>query len=270
VTLLAGYHTAFNVVGVAVLLPMIHKFTRFVERILPERGSPLTRCLDPAALLTPLAAEEAVRRTVARSLGTMCASIGAVLTPTKQDTPVRARPDVSVTEAGDALRQAQEFISDASGPPESQDEEERLTRTLHALDHASRLADVAGEKSEFGPAIIGSEEVRASTLCEEAMRNAVLIAGQVGALPGAVDHTANGAATEQAMVQLEDCAKTLGELRLAHRKTTLSSVASGTLSADGAIARVDAVRRLEALARHAWRCSGYLVDGAATYQLPPT
>src|SRR5262249_22483438 len=71
VTLLAGYHTAYNVVGVAVLLPMIQAFTRFVERILPERASPLTRCLDPAALATPLAAEEAVRRTVARSLGTM-------------------------------------------------------------------------------------------------------------------------------------------------------------------------------------------------------
>src|SRR5262245_59876418 len=72
VTLLAGYHTAYNVVGVAVLLPLIDNFTRFVQRILPERESPLTRSLDRAALVTPLAAEEAVRRTVARSLGTMC------------------------------------------------------------------------------------------------------------------------------------------------------------------------------------------------------
>src|SRR5580698_2051415 len=60
VTLLAAYHTAYNVVGVAVLLPLIDRFTRFVERILPERASPLTRCLDKAALETPLAAEEAV------------------------------------------------------------------------------------------------------------------------------------------------------------------------------------------------------------------
>src|SRR5262245_31186770 len=52
VTLLAAYHTAYNVVGVAVLLPLTDSFTRFVERILPERGSPLTRCLDRAALVT--------------------------------------------------------------------------------------------------------------------------------------------------------------------------------------------------------------------------
>src|SRR5215469_10137480 len=58
VSLLAAYHTAFNVVGVLVLLPLIDKFTRLVERILPERGSPLTRCLDPAALASPIVAVE--------------------------------------------------------------------------------------------------------------------------------------------------------------------------------------------------------------------
>src|SRR5215831_11622824 len=168
VTLLAAYHTAFNVVGVAVLLPLIDKFTRFVERILPERGSPLTRWLDPAALATPLAAEEAVRRTVARALGTLCGSIGEALT---------ARKDaVSVTEASDALRQAREFMSEASGPPESEEEEERLTCTLHALDHASRLAEFVGENGELGSVPIRSEDVQATALCEEAMRNAVLIA----------------------------------------------------------------------------------------------
>src|SRR5215470_16983028 len=111
VTLLAGYHTAYNVIGVAVLLPLIDRFTGFVERILPERESPLTRCLDPAALETPLAAEEAVRRTVARSLGTMCESIGEALTATNPGTSVRARKAaVSVTEASNALRQAREFM----------------------------------------------------------------------------------------------------------------------------------------------------------------
>jgi len=79
VTLLAGYHTAYNVVGVLVLLPLIDKFTQLVERILPERASPLTRCLDPAALATPIAAVEAVRRTVARSLAAVCGSVEAGL-----------------------------------------------------------------------------------------------------------------------------------------------------------------------------------------------
>ena len=277
VTLLAGYHTAYNVVGVAVLLPLIDRFTRFVERILPERASPLTRCLDPAALETPIAAEEAVRRTVARSLGTMCGSIGEALTATNHGTPVRAGKEaVSVTEASDALRQAREFMSEASAPPESGEEQERLTSTLHALDHASRLAEVAGEKGELRSVPSGSEDVRAAELCAEAMRNAVLIAGEVGALPDGPDQAAavepldgekevagNGAPTEQAMLQLEHCAITLGELQRAHRKATLSSVAGGAVSANEAIARVDTVRRLEALARHAWRSAAQLVGSRA-------
>ncbi|HMF27677.1 MAG TPA: Na/Pi symporter, partial [Candidatus Cybelea sp.] len=244
VTLLAGYHTAYNVVGVAVLLPLIHRFTGFVERVLPERGSPLTRTLDPAALLTPLAAEEAVRRTVARSLATMCESIGATLARTK-------KAAVTVTEAGDALSQAQKFIAEASGPPESQVEQERLTCTLHALDHASRLAEVAAQKDELASTPIGSEETRAAELCAQAMQNAVLIAGDVGALPDAPHQPPS--VDEKAMVQLEACAKTLGELQPAYRKATLSSVASGALNAEQAIARVDTFRWLEALARHAWR-----------------
>ena len=54
-------------------------------------------------------------------------------------------------------------------------------------------------------------------------------------------------------------ARALGELRLAHRSKTLSAVATGELTADEAIARVDAVTRLEALARHAWRSAAHLV-----------
>jgi phosphate:Na+ symporter len=278
VTLLAGYHTAYNVIGVAVLLPLIDGFTRFVERILPERGSPLTRCLDSAALMTPLAAEEAVRRTVARSLAAICESIGVALTATNHGTFGGARKDaVSVTEASDALRQALKFMSEASVPPESQEEEERLTSTLHALDNASRLAEVAGETGEFGSPPSGSEDARAAKLCVEAMRNAVLIAGGVGALPDDHDQPAsvetldqekevvavNGAQTEQSMVQLEHCAKMLNELQRVYRKATLSSIAGGAVSADEAIARVDTVRRLEALARYAWRSAAHLVDSSA-------
>jgi phosphate:Na+ symporter len=277
VTLLAGYHTAYNVVGVAVLLPLIDRFTRFVERILPERRSPLTRCLDPAALETPIAAEEAVRRTVARSLGTICGSIGEALAAANHGTSVTASKDaVSVAGASDALHQAQEFMSEASGPPESEEEQERLTSTLHALDHASRLAEVAGEKVEFESVPSGSDDVGAAALCAEAMRNAVLISGEVGALPDARDDpaateefdrkkelAATGAPAEQAMMQLEHCAKTLRELQPAHRKATLSAVAGGAVSADEAMARVDTVRRLEALARHAWRSAAHLVGSGA-------
>lgn len=44
-----------SVIAIGVAAADRDRFTRFGERILPERGSPFTRCLDPAALETPIA-----------------------------------------------------------------------------------------------------------------------------------------------------------------------------------------------------------------------
>jgi len=279
VTLLAAYHTAYNIVGVLVLLPVINAFTRLVERILPERASPLTRSLDRAALETPIAAEEAVRRTVARALRTMCESLTRAQTAGNPGASIRPK-NVSVAEIADALRQAREFMSEASGPPQSEDEQERLTSTLHALDHASRLAETVGEEVELNMHPGGPEDTRAAEVCAEALRGAASLAGQVAAVPASAGQTApmereggsnesekellaTEVSTEQTLAQLESCAIALGDLRKDHRSATLSSVASGALTADEAISRVDAVRRLEALAYHAWRSAAHLVGRGA-------
>jgi phosphate:Na+ symporter len=253
-TLLAAYHTAYNFVGVLVLLPVIDRFTRLVERILPERGSPLTRCLDPSALATPVVAVEA------------CSSVEAALAAATRAEAVPGKDAVSVHEAVDALRQSQVFLSDVSGPPETEDEQQRLTSTLHALDHASRLAETAGG-IDFGTARGGPDDARAGELCADAMRIASAIADDVAVLPG-IDQSpraslaASGAktlSTDEALVRLERCAEELEKLQRTHRSATLGAVASGTLSADAAIVRVDTLRSLQALARHAWRSTMYLV-----------
>jgi phosphate:Na+ symporter len=264
VTLLAAYHTAYNVVGVAVLLPLVDRFTGVVERILPERGSPLTRCLDPSALATPILAVEAVRRTIARALVAVCGSVEAALVAGTREEPVPGNGAISVQEAVDALRQAQVFLSDVAGPPDTEDEQRRLTSTLHALDHASRLAETAGGIS-FGAMRDGPDELRASQLCADAMRTVISVADDVvapGADPVRGDSPASRAgalSADEALAQLDRRATELERLQLTHRRATLGAVASGTLSADAAIVRVETLRSLQALARHAWRSTLYLV-----------
>jgi phosphate:Na+ symporter len=271
VTLLAGYHTAYNVVGVLVLLPLIDRFTRLVERILPERGSPLTRYLDPSALETPIIAVEAVRRMIARSLEAVCGSVAAAVAAASRGEPIHPVKDaISVPEAAAALRQAQVFLSDVSGPPDSDDEQRRLTSTLHALDHASRLAETANGNIDSWTLRSSPDNARARQLCAEAMLSATAIAGEVEApltglrptpaSPGA-DATSAAAAvsTEEALVRLERSATQLEEMQRSYRSATLGAVADGTLSADAAILRVETVRSLQALAYHAWRSAAHLV-----------
>jgi phosphate:Na+ symporter len=255
-TLLAGYHTAYNVVGVLVLLPLIDRFTRLVERILPERGSPLTRCLDPSALATPIVALEAVRRTIAQALAVLCGSVESALAAANRGEPVRPRKDaISVPEAAEALHQAQVFLSDVTGPPDSDDEQRRLTSTLHALDHASRMAETASGEINFGTVRGGPDDARAGQLCADAMRSAASVVGEVEALPGTASES-----TEEALAQLKRCASELAELQPSHRRATLAAVANGTLTADAAILRVDTLRSLEELSHHAWRSAAHLAS----------
>ena len=267
VTLLAAYHTAYNVVGVVVLLPLVHRFTQLVERILPERGSPLTRCLDPPALATPIVAVEAVRRTVARVLLTVCGSVEAALAG--RAAPVRlGKEAVTVQDAAEALRHAQKFLSDVTGPPETDDEQQRLTSVLHALDHASRLTEAANGGVNFATVGDGPEDIRARELCEEAMRTAAAIARAVAApVPPLVAASRRADAmagpravrTDEAIAELDRCRTQLGEVLRTHRSATLGAVANGTLTADAALVRVDAVRGLEAMSHHAWRSAVHLV-----------
>ncbi|MGA9010420.1 MAG: Na/Pi symporter [Xanthobacteraceae bacterium] len=274
VTLLAAYHRAYNVIGVLVLMPMIDWFTRFVERLLPDRTSPLTRCLDPAALANTVVAAEAVRRTVGRAIESICGSINAALAAASNRGGVQLEKGAaSVTEAAEALQKALEFMSDVSGPPETDDEQRRVTSTLHALDHATRLAEIAGLTAEFRATKGGAEDVHAAQLCAEAMQSATLAAGEVVAHSAALGLAApiptgrNSLASPDAsaiddtpagLVRLEQSASALRELRLVHRSTTLKAVATGELTADEAILRVDMAARFEALARHAWRSLAHL------------
>jgi phosphate:Na+ symporter len=271
VTLLAGYHTAYNIVGVAVLLPVINSFTRFVERMLPDRNLALTRCLDPSALTVPIATEEAVRRTVARALEAVCQSLGGVLAGTEP-------PDKAVSsaqEAAEALSRAQEFMSEVSGPPESPAEQRRLTITMHALDHASRLAEVAAETITW-TVHDGAGSGRAAQLGADALKCAAEIAAHVVAAPGShlngdaqrkpssqtLDAQIAGSAipTQEVLLRLEQCAKDLHSLQKDHRVATLGAIANGSMSASEAMAAIDTVRRLDAIAHHAWRSASQLAE----------
>jgi phosphate:Na+ symporter len=272
VTLLAGYHTAYNIIGVAVLLPVVNGFTRLVERMLPDRNLGLTRCLDPSALTVPIATEEAVRRTVARALGAVCQSLGGVLAKTMP--PDKAAP--SAQEAAAALSQAKEFMSEVSGPPESPAEQRRLTATMHALDHAARLTEVAAETDTWA-VHDGTEAIRAAQLSMDALKSAAEIAAQVAAAPGSrvnddkqrkpslsepqnAPIIGSAAPIQESLLHLEQCAKDLHALQKEHRAATLGAVANGSMTASEAMTSVDTVRRLDAISHHAWRSASQLVE----------
>jgi phosphate:Na+ symporter len=285
VTLLAAYHTGYNVMGVAILLPLMGPFTRMIERIVPERGTIFTRGLDPASLASHAVAVEAVRRTVALVLESLCSSAATGLEKPGRDGTVQSLASaVLVNQTSDALQKARAFLSKVNAPLESEEEQRWFISTVHALDHTVRLAETVEEIVKINIAIGSSNEQHAAALCAQAMRDTAAIAAALTHVPptevqdSASQPTAISAKSDvnsiymgeppansnnETIRSLERCSKELTDLLSMHRRTTLDSVASGALTANGAITSVDAVRLLDRLAHHAWRASAHLTAAIA-------
>ncbi|MGH6845330.1 MAG: HAD-IC family P-type ATPase, partial [Methylocella sp.] len=287
VTLLAAYHTAYNVVGVAILFPMIGPFTRMIERLVPERGSAFTKYLDSASLTAPTVAVEAVRQTLEHVLEALCSSAAVGLENAVEGGTVRATVDDStVREASNALQQAGVFLSSVTHLPPSQEGHQWFTSTLHALDHAGRLTEAVDAIAKRKFATEGPEELHAAMLCAKSMRSAAAVAAHLARPLGPPSRsvedergrprtaTASGAtaidkakslpdSAADAIERLKRCSEELADLRVTHRRATLDSVASGTLTASAAIGRVDAIGLLDRLAHHAWRAASHLRGASA-------
>lgn len=257
-TLLAAYHTAYNVVGVMVLLPATQWFTRVVERLLPSRETALQRALDPSALASPVIAVESARRVVAEILAKNAASVSAGLSGMADP----AAPDGVAAAA--TLEEVRDFLSELKEPPETEAERLRMTSTLHALDHAARLAEILAGGGLAAQRAGAAEDVRAAELCAAAMRGAQAVGGSI---------TAESALSVQAapigwrvspeiaaaLAEAEGAARELDALQRDHRAETLKAVAPGSLTAADAFARIEAVRQLDRIAHHAWRSAAHLL-----------
>lgn len=267
-TLLAAYHTAYNVVGVAVLLPATQWFTRVVERLLPSKETALERALDRAALGNPVIAVEAARRVVADALKTTAGAVSAALSGGSRGT-VQGAATVAAT-----LGEVQDFLSELQEPPETEMERFRMTSTLHALDHAARLAEVLSGDDLADSAAGTAHDPRAVALCQKAMRAAQMIGGSITS-ESALSERAEpigwsfSAEVGAALAEAEDAAREFGALQRDLRAAILASVAPGQLTAAEALTRIDATRRLERITYHAWRSVAHLVGRGGKEHLDP-
>jgi phosphate:Na+ symporter len=256
-TLLAAYHTAYNVVGVAVLLPATQWFTRVVERILPSRQTALQRALDPSILASPEIAIETARRVVADVLGTTAGSVSAALSAGSGSLARNTGAAASTLEA------VRNFLSEMEEPAATEAEQDRMTSTLHALDHTSRLVDVLADDGLLRQVTGAPDDHGAAALCRTAMHATQAIArsitsetalsGQAASIGWTVSPEVAGALNE-----VEDASKQLGALQKNHRALTIASVAPGALNPVDAFAQIENVRRLDRIANHAWRSAAHL------------
>lgn len=142
---LAAFHTVFNVVGVALLLPFIGQFSALVARLVPERGPVLTAHLDPRVAEVPTIGIDAARRTAS--------AIAMVTLEQLRTLTMGATGAGRVAEASTAMDELRPFIARIEPAPTGEDHR-RYLALLHAVDHLHQLLALAERPPS--PTAVGS------------------------------------------------------------------------------------------------------------------
>lgn len=238
---IAAFHTLFNLLGVLVFLPLIPGLAALATRLLPEHRPALTRHLDPSLREVPALAIGASVTTLRAVLGEAFAAAGGTLRGARHPGPDTFAAWREATEAAGELVERL--------PPGDPRTLERLTASLHLLDHVRQFVRTAGKPSRYQhldllPALRERANVLASALVSAAP--VLAVAGQVpdDQLPATPAEGVGGGL----------------------RADILAASATGAIEVDEALAALNAQRWLERLTHHARRSLAYLrqLDGAAT------
>jgi phosphate:Na+ symporter len=236
---LVAFHTGFNVLGVLLVLPVAGRLRALVERLVPERGPPLTRRLDEAALVDPTLGLHAVAGALREIAGHALAAAA--------DLVRRAAPPAesarALAGAGEALSEARRYlarIESERGRPESRAAHAAL---MHALDHVGRLIDRTS-RSAPPPSV-------------HAERDIASVTGELAASMEAPIGSGPDALARQAAL-----ATRLREGEGGWRSRVIAGAAHGNLAEDEALEQLNELRRLRRLAYHAWRIRQHLAEAA--------
>jgi phosphate:Na+ symporter len=236
--LIAGFHTAFNLLGVLLLAPAIGPFTRLVERLVRDRGPRLTRRLDPSvALLAPVAVE-AARRTVMDIANLVLGVLERGLRDPRRD----MLSDEPLARAQDALDQTRIFLGGVRTDAAAKEHARHLA-VHHACDHTERLMERLLQhrphKAPYDPSF--------DTLRHEAGLLLPPLRAWLAAEEG--EPIIDACATLSARI---------AEERKRARVDTLARTASGDIDPVTANEHLEAMRWLDSAVYHTWRMTHHL------------
>ena len=232
------FHTAFCVIGAAVMLVFTDAFARLVIALVPDRGPNLTGHLDRAVQTDAAAAMDAARAATRAIAEALFARMGALLRG--QPSPAQGQVP-GLAEIARAIDQTLDFVERipaSAGGGAGRAVSGQLS-ALHALDHLARLASRCGQTEH------------AMTLVRE---------------PGLVDGAKqlsnalpqDGAPWEASRDALAEVWRRLHDDREGVRTGLIAAAAEGRLSAHALTARLDAARWLYRSGYHVWRIAHHL------------
>ncbi len=250
---LVSFHTTFNILGVVLVLPFARSFARLIEWIVPDRGAPLLRRLDPRLLADPAAAIDAsvatIREITLQHLAVLDRQV---------DAKARRQPDLQEMQAlQSAIEATVDYVERLRTGDRSEVEHSRHIAAMHALDHLERLHH----------RMLQQERIEAIPHDRRLTRLTTVLKGVAGGIPKALETLPDGS---QGVLPVEKRLERLQEFLVRqdrlYREKVLNAAAHQTIDADTALLRLDAMRWLQRTAYHLWRIVHHLAAAEGTLQ----
>ncbi len=246
---LAAFHTVFVGLGAMIFLPFVGRFSRIIERMIPDHGPRLTRHLNRHLLETPafalVATRLALRDTAIETLRGLARGLRF------------NHWDAERGEIDQAVAQIQAYLE--SLPVTAHDPTLTHSRLdqLHAIDHLRRLSSRLIPPARVRVVLSSRPLADLADLCRESLELGQKVLEQQ-AVPG----------WEAKML---DVSQKLATIRQEKRPALIEEAAVGSRGPVETLNAIDAYRWLDRVSHHAWRVCAYLStansDSAATRPL---
>lgn len=237
---IVAFHTAFNALGVMLVIPFAARFARLIQSMVSDRSPNLINRLDSRLLKDPASAVDAAAATLRDITTLQIRSLSDRLADTAAD-PVGAGDRVNA-----AIEETRDFVEQIRPEPGSPEVSVRLRALVHGLDHASRLARRLQQSDRF-----------------QSLRTDPRLARLAGLLR-------QGASIALAATDVHDRDRWLDRLRALmrrqrrrYRRRSVAEATEKSLDADNLVRRLDAVRWLHRVAYHLWRLHHYVARADA-------
>lgn len=236
-----GFHSVFNTLGVIVALPFTRSFGRLIERIFPEKASPLAAPFDQRLLDEPGAATAGLAR------GCVDLAAAALRRARNALDPGTAERAPSIPAILAAVDVARDFAvkTGAGGSEEVEIDSQRVFDCIHVIDHVERLAERTSDAGR-ARAVQSHEELRAE-------------AGEIATLMERLaDELASGSDMKESIELLQQAAQAREEDKSRLRQRFIQSAAAEKLSGDQLDDLLDANRWVRRMTYHAARIAHYV------------
>lgn len=237
------FHTAFIGLGALLFMPMVGPFSRWIERLIPEVESPLTRHLDASVLNVPEIALEASRRALGDTAAELFDAARRRLTWGQ-----RGYHDSGLQQFRIAVGRIQAFLAKVHHLPDDRPMAHSHIDQIHAIDHLLRL-----EQSLEPP------RAQVDFLSDPRLRDALRQTTDLLALAGA---GLRGEGGDHWAEEVREAALRLAALRRLDRPRMMRATVTGDWDPELALALLDTMRWLDRLGYHTWRICHHLCGEA--------